>query len=126
MENTIFYTVPLFFTAFISVAIIAIRSPRKRLPEELGLYPEIEEICGGRISSLNYTWPLVRHSIYKEFVVIKCLGGKYLFPRAGIVVESADGVISTGIRYKTSKYLGCDLRIWTKRKHEVLAKLKNV
>lgn len=125
MESAIIFLVPVFFITFIVLAAFAVRVPRVRLPEESGLTPEIEEICGGRINLLNYTWPLVRHSIYKEFIVIKCIGGKYLIPKSGVSVESADGVISPGVRYKSSKYLGCELRIWTTKKSEVMAVLKD-
>jgi len=125
MESTIIYIVPIFFIAFIVLAVSAVRAPRKRVSEEIGLTPEIEEICGGRINILNYTWPLVRHSIYKEFIVIRCLGGTYLIPRLGLVVESADGILSPGIRYKTKKYLGYELRVWTTKKNEVLTVLQH-
>ncbi len=110
----------LFIVAFAVLGIIAVRTPRKRVAEETGLIPEFEEICGGRINTLNYTWPLVRHTIYKEFIAIKCLGGQFVVPRDGITVESADRVISSGIRYKSKKYLGYELRIWTTNKDKVL------
>lgn len=123
MDKTIAYLFPIFITAFFVLLAIAVSVPRKRTAEETGLLPEFEEICGGRINLLNYTWPLVRHSIYKEFIVIKCLGGQYIVPRAGLNVENADGVLSSGVRYKSSKYLGYELRIRTTNKNKVLKSL---
>ncbi|SIS95948.1 hypothetical protein [Neptunomonas antarctica] len=119
MELSIIYIVSVFFAIFTLVAFVAIRAQRMRTPEETGLHPEIEEICGGRINLLNYTWPLVRHAVYKEFIVLSCIGGTYIIPRESLIVEVADGLFSSGIRYSSPKYLGCELRVWTLRKNEV-------
>ena len=67
--------IPLAFVGlFIILAVWAVRSPKSRTDKEVGLTPQFEEICGGRIGMMNYTWPLVRHSIYDDFIVIKYLG----------------------------------------------------
>ncbi len=120
MDTAIFIILPLFFITFIAIAFSALSAPRKKLPEELGLVPEFEEICGARVGFVNYTWPFVRHSIYKEFIVIKLWKSEFIIPRVNFTVESSDGIISSGITYKTSKYLGYDFRIWSSSKSQVL------
>ncbi len=69
---------------------------------------------------MNYTYPLVRHSIYDDFIVIKCLVGCYTLPRNSLKVDSGDGLLSNGVLYKSPKYLGQELRIWTGSKSVVL------
>lgn len=120
MATAISIILPLFFIVFIAIALSAISASRKKLPEEQGLVPEFEEICGARIGLINYTWPLVRHSIYKEFIVIKLWKSEFIIPRVNFTLESSDGIISSGITYKTSKYLGYDFRIWSNSKNQVL------
>ncbi|KGD60098.1 hypothetical protein T9A_02856 [Alcanivorax jadensis T9] len=117
--------IPLAFVGlFIILAVWAVRSPKSRTDKEVGLTPQFEEICGGRIGMMNYTWPLVRHSIYDDFIVIKCLGGCYTIPRNSVKVERGDGVLSNGVLYKSPKYLGQELRIWTSSKNVVLEVLE--
>ena len=85
--------IPLTFVMlFIILAVLAVRSPKARTDKEVGLTPKFEEVCGGRIGMMNYTWPLVRHSIYDDFIVIKCLGGCHTIPRNSLKVEKGDGV----------------------------------
>ena len=120
MDKVIFYAIPLFFVVLILLAVVAVRTPKKRIKDEIGLVPEFEETCGGRINSFNYTWPLVRHSIYETFVIIKCLGSVYVLPREELSIESSDGLVSSGIQYKSSRYLGNEFRIWTTNKKRVL------
>lgn len=87
--------------------------------------PEFEEICGGRINFINYTTPLVRHSIYESFVVIKCIGNTFILPRKGLEVEISDGITSSGVKYKSSNYIGSEFRLWTKNKTKVIEILEN-
>jgi len=113
--------IPLTFVMlFIILAVLAVRSPKARTDKEVGLTPKFEEVCGGRIGMMNYTWPLVRHSIYDDFIVIKCLGGCHTIPSNSLKVEKGDGVLSYGVLYQSPKYLGQELRIWTGSKSMVL------
>ena len=118
MDKVIFYAAPLFFVVLILLAVVAVRAPKKRIKDENGLVPIFEETCGGRINSFNYTWPLVRHSIYDTFVVIRCLGSVYVLPREELSIESSDGRVSSGIQYTSSNYLSGEFRIWTTDKKE--------
>lgn len=123
--NSVTSIVISFFLIFIFFAFIAVRLPKKRDPCENGLTPEFEEICGGRINFINYTWPFLRHSIYKDFIVIKSLFGTYILPRISLSKEGVDGVFSQGVRYASSKYVGYEFRIWTFNKNKVMEIFKN-
>lgn len=113
--------IPIVFVVILIVLlVVAVRSPKSRIEKEAGLTPKFEEICGGRIDMMNYTYPLVRHSIYDDFIVIKCLGGCYTLPRSSVKVDGGDGVLSNGVLYKSPKYLGQELRIWTGSKDVIL------
>ncbi|GAA0552678.1 hypothetical protein GCM10009098_20480 [Rheinheimera aquimaris] len=100
-----------------------IRSPLIKLNDEDGLKPIFEEICGGRFNMINYTWPLVRHSVYESIVVIKFFGGSYVMPRNSLFVENANGIFSSGIRYKSPKYRFREIRIWTSEGEKVISEL---
>lgn len=113
-----------FLVVFIVLAVVVVRSPKSRIDTEAGLTPQFEEICGGRIGMMNYTSPLVRHSIYDNFIVIKCLGGCYTIPRNSVKVEGRDGLFFNGILYKSSKYIGQELCIWTRSKDKVMSILE--
>ena len=123
MNNVTLIVVP-FFSLFLLFIFIAITIPKKREPYEKGLTPEFEEICGGRINFFNYTWPLLRHSIYKEFIVVKSIFGAYMLPRESLSEEGVNGIFSQGIRYVSPKYVGCEFRIWTSNKNQVMEILK--
>ncbi len=108
------------FISIIIGLVLTVKNLRKKCPEEIGLDPIFEETCGGRFNSLNSTWPFVIHSIYRDIVVIKHISGKYILPRNNLTFEVADGFVSDGIRYKSSKYIGHDIRIWTLDQEEVI------
>ena len=46
--------------------------PTFKMSYEKGLNPIFEQQqCGAMINSINYTWPFVRFSVYKQFVIIR-------------------------------------------------------
>ena len=115
------------FTAFVVLGLIfrhLVKVSRARTDEESGLTPLFEETAGCRIDAINYTWPFARHSIYKDFVVIKCIGGTYILPREDLSVKSADGILSSGISYSSPHQPGRKLTVWTKNKDKILRILK--
>ncbi|WP_151057000.1 hypothetical protein [Cellvibrio sp. KY-YJ-3] len=119
MNNVTLIAAP-FFSLFLLFIFIAITIPKKREPYEKGLTPEFEEICGGRINFFNYTWPFLRHSIYKEFIVVKSIFGAHMLPRESLSEGGANGILSQGIRYVSPKHVGCEFRIWTSNKKQVM------
>ena len=101
-----------------------VKVSRLRTEEETGLTPVFEETGGCRIDAINYTWPLARHSVYEDFIVIKCIGGAYILPRENLAVKSADGVFSSGISYSSPKHPGREFIVWTKNEDRILRILK--
>ena len=113
-----FTVVGLVFRHFIKVS-------RERTDEESGITPIFEETGGCRIDAINYTWPFARHSIYEDFIVIKCIGGSCIIPRKELSVNATNGIFSSGISYTTPKRPGREFIVWSKNKDKVLAILED-
>jgi len=104
----------------IATAIYSFISPRLRLPEEQGLIPVFEEICSGSVHSAWYRGPLVRHSIYENFVVLKCVGSNAVIPRKSASIEITEDLLGKLVTYKSVEYRLYNLQVRTSSEEIVL------
>lgn len=51
-----------------------------RLPEEAGHTPIYEELCGARFGLTRLTGPMVRWTLYEDFLVAHCGFKRYVLP----------------------------------------------
>ncbi|MEP7706836.1 hypothetical protein [Paraglaciecola sp. 25GB23A] len=114
------YLIPLIWAIGIFVAIMSLVTPRVRIAEEQGLVPIFEEFSSGAIHTFWFNGPLVRHSIYKDFVVLKCLGTCVVIPRNTLTVEATDSMLGEGLRYKSAKYAFYNLQLRTPTRDNIL------
>ena len=88
----------------------------KKSKIERGQKVVFEEKCGGRFDSYNVSRPLLRHSIYENFVVYAYMGKNYSLEFNEIIkIEKTKGLMSSGIRiFHASKTVPTKLVLWSK------------
>ncbi len=64
--------------AFVAIFFYTWRAGAKPLPEEAGHSPIYQELCGARFGVTRLSRPMVRWTLYKDFLVANCGFKRYL------------------------------------------------
>ncbi len=96
-------------------------------PEEEGLQPIYSEQCGAMFDDfLLVTFPFVRFSVYKTFLVVACGSKKYVLPFADIQEVSAKWyLLWKGIYIKHSRHDIPPIAIGSLYRSTLLSVLRN-
>jgi len=111
----------IFFYGMILFLLMLILMSRKRSTDEKGLTPLFEEQCGGRFGLMNFTIPFVRHSFYKDFILISYAYKKVKLPYDKIkLIKIKRNLWSLGVTYEYMlNGVTETLIIWTRHPEKV-------
>lgn len=102
--------------------IVLIKRMNSKLPEEANLKPIYQEICGGTFDFVKLTYPLVRLSVYDDFLVISHFSKILLYWKdiksIAIVSGIQSGFFARGLKIEHNK-LGIPKSIFVTVRDEI-------